>query len=76
MVLPAGTSVASVFGGDGLVINWGDGTTSNGSLAPFRGALAVVGTHRYAVRGVYHTTISFTGPGGPLNTTHGTITAG
>ena len=34
------------------IIAWGDGTFSAGTLVPFQGAFAVVGTHRYAPRGL------------------------
>lgn len=74
LVIPASTS--SDFSGDRFLINWGDGRSSFGKLAPFHGAYAVVGTHRYARRGVFHTTVTITGPGGPLNVTRGAIAAG
>lgn len=77
LVLPSGFPAADRSLFSRAVIAWGDGRSSVGRLARFRGAYAVVGTHVYSRAGTYRTTVSFLGAsGGTTNVTHGTIVAG
>lgn len=47
-------------------IDWGDTTTSAGTVTGSSGSYSVAGTHTYPLPGQYTTTVTITGPGGPL----------
>jgi hypothetical protein len=40
------------------IVNWGDGSTSTGSLVPYSGGLNVLASHTYAHEGVFSVTVS------------------
>ena len=66
------TLVASNFT---VTINWGDGTTTNGSVATNgSGGFNVSGTHTYAEEGSYVLTISATAPGSTTSSAAGSAT--
>jgi hypothetical protein len=46
------------------VWNWGDGSTSNGTVSESNGAGTVTGSHAYSVDGVYTVTLTVTNNGG------------
>jgi len=50
-------------------INWGDGTTSAGTITDPPGTLHVSGSHTYANAGTYGMTVTLTDTGGPSFTT-------
>jgi len=57
------------------VIDWGDGTTSAGTIvAVGTGGFEVVGTHSYARRGTMTVTVTITDAGGSVSVAHTTIT--
>jgi len=45
-------------------INWGDGTSSSGTVTENAGVFSVAGTHTYAVSGVYNANVAITDIGG------------
>jgi hypothetical protein len=65
---PAGT-----MGDYTALLNWGDGKTSMGTIAPAgNGAFSVTGTHTYAAAAAYAVTVSINDAGGSQATAHGT----
>src|SRR5204862_2051370 len=53
-------------------INWGDGSTSAGSVSTNGAGFKVVGSHTYASAGSYAVTVSVTDVGGSTATAQGT----
>jgi hypothetical protein len=55
-------------------IDWGDGSTTPGTVTPGPGGFQVSGTHNYARGGTYPTTVSIADAGGASTVAHGTAT--
>ena len=55
-------------------INWGDGTTTTGSVATVPGGFAVSGSHTYAASGTYTITTTIKDAGGSTATATTTVT--
>ncbi len=61
-VTTAGCSVSGT-----AVIDWGDGTTSDGNTPPPGSSGPITGTHTYAEEGTYHGSVTYTDDCGPHN---------
>jgi hypothetical protein len=58
------------------VIDWGDGSSSAGTVGASGAGFNVTGTHTYAVHGNFALTVTITDPGGATAVAHGTATIG
>ena len=70
------TSVASGGNGGSATVNWGDGTTSTGTVSgPTGGLFTVTGSHTYAAICAYTVTVKVTDDGGATTSATGTTYA-
>ena len=69
------TNTATASSAFSATIDWGDTTTSTGTVSGSAGSFSVSGTHTYALPGQYTVTTTITGPGGPVQAT-GTANVG
>jgi PKD repeat protein len=56
-------------------INWGDNTSSSGTVNGSSGSFSVTASHAYAEEGTYSVSVTISGPGGPI-TVHSTAQVG
>ena len=70
---PSGPDAASSYT---ATIDWGDGTTSAGTIEEGSGVFMVTGTHTYAVVGTYTVTVTIVHGPSPAAIASGTVSAG
>lgn len=56
------------------LINWGDGTSSSGTVTPGSGGFVVTGTHTYSTSGTFTVTVAISDAGGATATATSTAT--